>query len=202
VRATSVVIGVPHDATIGLVLDCTDPTELTQFWSEALGHTTRWGAGHYVMLVDPDSVRTNLLLQALAEAMAVKNRMHLDIETPDVEDEASRLESLGARRLKSGLRSEHGSNWVIMADPEGSDSASATPDPADPARRTRPPASAPNRSSRASGKSDMIVQRGVAQSTSPESDTVRLRLTESVVNLVVLVSDPVELPLQTCRQAA
>ena len=27
-------------ATIGLVLDCTDPTELAQFWSEALGYTT------------------------------------------------------------------------------------------------------------------------------------------------------------------
>jgi len=90
-------------ATIGLVLDCTDPTELTQFWSEALGHTTLGGAGNYVMLVDPDSVRPKLLLQAVPEAKAVKNLMHLDIETPDVEDEASRLESLGARRLEAGF---------------------------------------------------------------------------------------------------
>jgi predicted enzyme related to lactoylglutathione lyase len=47
--------------------------------------------------------------------------MHLDIETPDVDDEASRLESLGGRRLEGGVRSEHGSNWVTMADPEGNE---------------------------------------------------------------------------------
>ena len=92
-------------ATIGLVLDCTDPTELAQFWSEALGYTTLGGAGNYVMLVDPDSVRPKLLLQAVPEPKAVKNRMHLDIETPDVDGEATRLESLGARRLEAGTRS-------------------------------------------------------------------------------------------------
>ncbi len=43
---------------------------------------------------------------------------HFDIETADIGAEASRLESLGARRLESGVRSEHGTNWVIMADPE------------------------------------------------------------------------------------
>ena len=42
-------------ATIGLVLDCTDPTELARFWSEALGYTTLGGASNYVMLVDPDT---------------------------------------------------------------------------------------------------------------------------------------------------
>jgi predicted enzyme related to lactoylglutathione lyase len=108
-------------ATIGLVLDCTVPTELAQFWSEALGYTTLGGVGSYVMLVDPDRVRPKLLLQAVPEAKAVKNRMHLDIEIPDVEGEACRLESLGARRLEAGLLSEHGSNWVIMADPEGNE---------------------------------------------------------------------------------
>jgi predicted enzyme related to lactoylglutathione lyase len=108
-------------ATIGLVLDCSDPTELARFWSEALGYTTLGGAGNYVMLVDPDSVRPKLLLQAVPEAKTTKNRMHLDIETPDVEDEATRLESLGARRLEEDLRTEHGSNWVIMSDPEGNE---------------------------------------------------------------------------------
>ena len=47
--------------------------------------------------------------------------MHLDIETPRVEDEVARLESLGAQRLESEVRTEHGTNWVIMADPEGNE---------------------------------------------------------------------------------
>ena len=108
-------------ATIGLVLDCTDPNALAKFWSEALGYTTLGDAGNYVMLVDTDGVQPKLLLQAVPDAKAVKNRMHLDIETPDVETEASRLEALGARRLEAGVRSEHGTNWVIMADPEGNE---------------------------------------------------------------------------------
>ena len=108
-------------ATIGLVLDCTNPDQLANFWSEALGYTTLGGAGSYVMLIDPDGARPKLLLQAVPEAKSSKNRMHLDIETPDVKGEATRLESLGAKRLESDIRSEHGTNWVIMADPEGNE---------------------------------------------------------------------------------
>ncbi|MGH9286664.1 MAG: VOC family protein, partial [Acidimicrobiales bacterium] len=62
-----------------------------------------------------------LLLQRVPEAKAVKNRMHLDIETPDIENEAARLEVLGARRLRPEAQSEHGSTWVLMADPEGNE---------------------------------------------------------------------------------
>ncbi len=108
-------------ATIGLVLDCTDPTELARFWCEALGYTTAGSAGNYVMLVDTDGVQPKLLLQAVPEAKPGKNRMHFDIETRDVVGEASRLETLGARRLEAAIRNEHGSNWVIMADPEGNE---------------------------------------------------------------------------------
>lgn len=108
-------------ATIGLVLDCTNPTELAHFWSEALGYRTLGGAGNYVMLVDTEGIKPKLLLQAVPEPKRCKNRMHLDIETPDVASEASRLESLGARRLEAGARNEHGTNWVIMADPEGNE---------------------------------------------------------------------------------
>ena len=108
-------------ATMGLVLDCSDPDELAPFWSAALGYTILGGAGSYVMLVDTEGVGPKLLLQEVPEAKSSKNRMHLDIETPDVETEASRLESLGARRLEAGVRSEHGTSWVIMADPEGNE---------------------------------------------------------------------------------
>ena len=97
------------------------PGSKARFWSEALGYSTLGSAGNYVMLVDVDGVRPKLLLQAVPEAKAVKNRMHLDIETPDVDHEATRLESLGARRLEPGVRTEHGSSWVIMADPEGNE---------------------------------------------------------------------------------
>jgi len=108
-------------ATIGLVLDCTDPDRLAAFWSAALGYATLGGARSYVMLVDQSGQQPKLLLQRVPEAKAGKNRMYLDIETPAVDDEVTRLEDLGARRLETEPRAEHGTRWVIMADPEGNE---------------------------------------------------------------------------------
>ncbi len=79
-------------ATIGLVLDCADPDRLATFWSAALGYTTVGGAGNYVMLLATDGTLPKLLLQAVREPKTTKNRMHLDIETADVDAEATRLE--------------------------------------------------------------------------------------------------------------
>ena len=108
-------------ATIGLVLDCVDPEALAAFWSGALGYTIVGGAGNYMMLVDGVGVGPKLLLQAVPEAKTAKNRMHFDIETPLVDEEVSRLEALGAIRVEADTRSEHGSRWVVMADPEGNE---------------------------------------------------------------------------------
>ena len=108
-------------ATIGLVLDCADPDRLAPFWSAALGYTILGGAGSYVMLVDPSGQQPKLLLQRVPEAKTGKNRMHLDIETPTVDDEVRRLVALGATRVEDDARAEHGSRWVVMADREGNE---------------------------------------------------------------------------------
>jgi hypothetical protein len=94
---------------------------LAPFWSAALDDTTVGGAGNDVMLVDPDGERPELLLQAVDEAKTTKNRRDLDIETPDVDAEAARLETLGARRLEPDARSRHGTRRVIMEDPEANE---------------------------------------------------------------------------------
>ena len=62
-----------------------------------------------------------LLLQQVAEPKAGKNRMHLDIEVPDIEPEAERLVALGATRVQDETLSEHGTTWVLMTDPEGNE---------------------------------------------------------------------------------
>ena len=108
-------------AHIGLVLDCTDPAALARFWSAALGYTTLGGAGSYVLLVDESGRQPKLLLQGVPEEKAGKNRMHLDIEVGDIEAEAARLETLGARRLAPEQMHEHGTSWVLMCDPEGNE---------------------------------------------------------------------------------
>jgi predicted enzyme related to lactoylglutathione lyase len=109
------------EATIGLVLDCADPEALGRFWEQALGLQRLGAAGAYVLLASPSGALPKFLLQRVGEAKLAKNRMHLDIETPDVDAEVERLEGMGARRLDRHARTEHGSRWVVMADPEGNE---------------------------------------------------------------------------------
>jgi predicted enzyme related to lactoylglutathione lyase len=106
---------------LGLVLDCADPERLAEFWGPALGYQRLGAAGNYVLLIASDPALPKLLLQRVPEPKAVKNRMHLDIETPEIEAEATRLEGLGARRVKAGTQSEFGSTWILMEDPEGNE---------------------------------------------------------------------------------
>jgi predicted enzyme related to lactoylglutathione lyase len=47
--------------------------------------------------------------------------MHVDIHTPGIEAEATRLAELGATRLRNEPRSEHGANWILLQDPEGNE---------------------------------------------------------------------------------
>ena len=110
-----------HQASIGLVLDCTDPEKLAAFWATALGIDRLGAAGQYVLLASPTGAIPKLLLQRVEEPKTAKNRMHIDIQTPDVDTEVARLEMLGATRAEPKTRTEHGSRWVIMADPEGNE---------------------------------------------------------------------------------
>ena len=108
-------------ATLGLVLDCSEPDTLAAFWSAAIGYTVVGGAGNYVLLVDAEGRQPKLLLQRVTEPKSGKNRVHFDIDTPTVDEEVARLEGLGARRVIADAIEEHGNRWVVMADPEGNE---------------------------------------------------------------------------------
>jgi predicted enzyme related to lactoylglutathione lyase len=110
-----------QEASIGLVLDCADRETLARLWVDAFGLQRLGAAGNYVLLTSPSGALPKLLLQRVDEPKVAKNRMHLDIETPDVDGELARLETIGARRLEADARAEHGSRSVIMADPEGNE---------------------------------------------------------------------------------
>jgi predicted enzyme related to lactoylglutathione lyase len=106
---------------VGLVLDCQDPGRLAPFWAEALRYTVVGGAGNYVLLVPEDGVGPQLLLQRVAEAKSAKNRMHVDLHVPDIAAEAVRLVELGAQQVAAQPLEEHGSHWIVMADPDGNE---------------------------------------------------------------------------------
>ena len=105
----------------GLVLDCADPERLAEFWAPALGYVNLGMAGAYAVLFPDGRPGPKLLLQKVSEPKTIKNRMHLDIEAPDIEAEATRLQALGARRVQRDHIHEHGSTWILMADPEGNE---------------------------------------------------------------------------------
>ena len=109
------------DVNIGLVMDCAHPEALAEFWAPALGYVNLGVAGAYVALVPDGKPGPKLLLQRVDEPKTVKNRMHFDIEVPDIEAEADRLVDLGATRVSEAPVSEHGSTWILMADPEGNE---------------------------------------------------------------------------------
>lgn len=107
--------------TIGLVLDCHEPERLAAFWAAALDYVSLGAAGTYVVLLPNGRPGPKLLLQQVPEPKTTKNRMHLDIDAIDIEAEATRLEALGALRVADDQLHEHGTNWILMADPEGNE---------------------------------------------------------------------------------
>jgi predicted enzyme related to lactoylglutathione lyase len=103
-----------HKSRLGcLVIDCetNDLGAATDFWSQAFG----WKESpadpsepNYRMFETPPD-QPKVLVQAVAHP----SRVHLDIETDDVEAEVARLERLGARRIAFVKR------WWVMEAPTG-----------------------------------------------------------------------------------
>jgi predicted enzyme related to lactoylglutathione lyase len=107
--------------TLELVLDCADPDRAATFWAAALGYEIHGKADNYRSIVDPDGVAPKMILQGVDEPKTGKNRMHLDIHSQDIEIEAARLVELGARRLRDEPFVEHGTSWILLADPDGNE---------------------------------------------------------------------------------
>jgi hypothetical protein len=106
---------VTHRSRInGILIDCNvdDIGAAARFWAEALGRPVdpdhAGTRGDYVMLeTPPDEISVQI------QRVDHESRIHLDIETDDIEAEVARLEQLGAtvdRRLE---------RWVVMRAPSG-----------------------------------------------------------------------------------
>ncbi len=97
-----------------IVIDCTDLDAGLAFWGGALGLPTATIEEPYGTLGDT-SDGLHIVVQRVPESKTAKSRMHLDIETDDIEAEVRRLEALGARR------SEGHEGWWVMHDPCGNE---------------------------------------------------------------------------------
>jgi predicted enzyme related to lactoylglutathione lyase len=104
---------------VDIVIDCTDPEALADFWSEALGYRKLGSFETYVVLVPSTPEFPPVVLQHVPEPKAGKARIHLDIRADDVHAEAQRLEGIGAKRIDVGQADD--AAWICMADPEGNE---------------------------------------------------------------------------------
>ena len=105
----------PHHSRLStLVLDCRvgDLREGAEFWSRALDRPVasldQDGDGKYAEL-ETAADEPVILLQKVGH----DSRVHLDIETDDIEAEAARLEALGAKKIAFVKR------WWVMEAPTG-----------------------------------------------------------------------------------
>ena len=98
-----------------IVIDCNidDLDVATEFWSQALGkpvaNADQDGDGKYAELLTAED-EPIIVLQKVGHA----SRVHLDIETDDLDAEVARLEKLGARRV--ALVHDR---WWVMEAPSG-----------------------------------------------------------------------------------
>lgn len=98
----------------GFIIDCqTDNLDAAaSFWGSALGmpvsNLPGEEGGKYARLHDP-SERLHVEVQRVSHS----SRVHLDIETDDIEAEVCRLEALGARRIQQVQ------TWWVLEAPTG-----------------------------------------------------------------------------------
>ena len=98
----------------GFIIDCEtlDLDRSADFWGNALGMPVRAlppGEGEIYKRLEDNQHGLHIEVQAVSH----ESRVHLDIETDDVEAEVQRLEKLGAKRIQM-VRT-----WWVMEAPTG-----------------------------------------------------------------------------------
>ena len=112
-----------------LAIDCADPHGLALFWCAVLDYEVQDEEDDLVTIGSPGvpdvehrvgAVPPTLTFARVPEGKTVKNRLHVDVNPTDREqdEEVRRLLDLGARHADVGQGDQ---SWVVLADPEGNE---------------------------------------------------------------------------------
>ena len=104
-----------------VTVDCRDAPRMAQFWSAVLGREVaeESTSEHMVLLARNDAAtEPRIVFNKVPEPKTVKNRVHLDLISRTFDDEAERLLSLGAKRLRDFKGDD---SWSTFADIEGNE---------------------------------------------------------------------------------
>lgn len=102
-------------------IDCRDPVALAPFWLAALDYLGVRGDGEPYLDLLPPTGAPPVYLQRVPEGKTVKNRVHLDLFTPEPEALVDRLVALGATRVGEPFGDGPAWSWQVLADPEGNE---------------------------------------------------------------------------------
>lgn len=119
---------------VHLVIDANDPSRLARFWAAALRWEVAAEEPDEVVVSPagfsyPDPVVLPLVFVRVPEPKTGKNRVHLDLASTSMEQQAAeveRLRELGARPADIG---QGQTRWVVLADPEGNEFCVLDPRP-------------------------------------------------------------------------
>ena len=113
-----------------LAVDCRDPRPLAEFWCRVLGYEIQDEDATGIAIGSPEvpegkdrpgAIPPQITFSRVPEHKTVKNRLHIDVNPTDrdQEEEVLRLLDLGAQRADVGQRGDE--SWVVLADPEGNE---------------------------------------------------------------------------------
>lgn len=97
----------------GFIIDCNTPDldAAAAFWMQALGYPLAKIEGDQGVYRQLETGPTGLHIEV--QKVDHPSRVHLDIETDDIEAEATRLQALGAKKVRRSPR------WWVMEAPTG-----------------------------------------------------------------------------------
>ena len=102
-----------------VTVDSTDPMPLARWWAEQLGGEIEAEMGGWYIVVGLPGMPQKVSFQKVDETASGKNRLHLDLQAPDLDAETQRLVGAGAKLVQ-----EHemkGFHWNVFADPDGNE---------------------------------------------------------------------------------
>jgi predicted enzyme related to lactoylglutathione lyase len=102
-----------------VTIDCANPRQLAEFWSEAVGYQVAADFEGIVVLKPAEGDGIAIGLQLVPEPRTCKNRVHVDWRSEDRPAEVERLVKLGASVI--GEQRVPGLTWSVLSDPEGNE---------------------------------------------------------------------------------
>ena len=113
----------PARLTLPLVvdvgIDVNDIDAMTIFWETLLHYERAFESPGHVYLIDPSGRGPHVYLQQVPEPRGEKNRLHLDIVVPSLDEAVAHATALGAVRVRE--RRAPYTWFVVLADPEGNE---------------------------------------------------------------------------------